>query len=497
MKVVKGLDQENNEVNGEDKETTGYIKIGKFPFFMLMFLLVFATAGIITFALAFGNDKAVNLGVPERTEFEKLYEAYDKLNENYFTELEREALVEGAINGMVESLDDPYSDYLSVEEAEQFDEVISSSFEGIGAEIQSKNGFITVVSPIKGAPAERAGLKPNDQILAVDGESVQGYSTTEAVTIIRGEKGTDVVLTIQRPGASETLDVTITRDEIPIETVSSEMKENGVGYLQIKTFSENTYQEVTSALTTLQEEKMKGLVIDLRQNPGGLLDEAIKISNLFVPEGEIILQIEDNEGNRQQVVAEAGNKIDLPISILINEGSASASEILAAAVNETVEVPLIGQKSFGKGTVQSAEPFEDGSSLKMTTSKWLTPEGNWIHTEGIEPTHQVSLPEYSNLPYIEPSNEWKENDVSDQIKAAEEMLQILGYEPGKLDGILDSAAVEALKEFQKDESIEVTGILTGDTTVTLMEKIQEKLLEDDPQLKKAIEVLNTNEGKSE
>ncbi|WP_335871683.1 S41 family peptidase [Bacillus sp. 2205SS5-2] len=495
MKVVKGLDQENNEVTSEEQNSSSYFKIGKFRFLMLLFVLVFATAAITTFALAFGDEKAVDVGVPEpltgekRAEFEKLFEAYDKLNEQYYTDIETETLINGAINGMVESLDDPYSDYMSVEEAEQFNQVISSSFEGIGAEIQSKNGFITVVSPIKGAPAEKAGLKPNDQILAVDGESVQGFSTTDAVMLIRGEKGTEVVLTIQRPGNSEALDVSITRDEIPIESVTAEMKENGVALIQIKSFSDKTYSELTSALETMKDKGMKGMVIDLRQNPGGLLDQAIQISNLFVPKGEKIVQIEDREGNRQPVLAEGGEKIDIPVSVLINEGSASASEILAAAINETIDIPLIGEKSFGKGTVQSAQPFEDGSNIKMTTSKWLTPDGNWIHTKGIEPTHVVKLPEYSSLPYIEPTNEWKENDVSDQIKAAEEMLKLLGYAPGEIDGMLDKEAIEALKEYQSSEKLEVTGILTGDTTVSLMQKIQEKLIVEDPQLQKAIDVL--------
>ena len=185
------MDNDQQQTNNESKEnnSSGFIQIRKFQFVMLIFFLVFATAGITTFALAFGDEKAVNVGVPERSEFQKLFEAYDALNNEYYKDLEQDDLVNGAINGMLESLEDPYSDYMNEEEAKRFEESITSSFEGIGAEIQEKDGHIMIVSPIKGSPAEKAGLRPNDKILEVDGESIQGLSVTDAVLKIRGEKG--------------------------------------------------------------------------------------------------------------------------------------------------------------------------------------------------------------------------------------------------------------------------------------------------------------------
>ena len=176
----------------------GYIRIRKFKFVMLIFVLVFATAGVTTFALAFGDDKPVKVAVNQRTEFNKLYDTYDQLKKNYYKDLNNDKLINGAINGMLDSLDDPYSDYMTKEEAAQFHESISSSFQGIGAEIQEKDGYIVVVSPIKGSPAEKIGLKPNDKILAVDGKSIRGMSANEAVLLIRGEKGSKVTLTIQK-----------------------------------------------------------------------------------------------------------------------------------------------------------------------------------------------------------------------------------------------------------------------------------------------------------
>ncbi len=492
MKVVEVLDQEQNQhENNVTEADNSFFKIKKFQFVMLLFFLVFATAGVTTFALTFGDEKAVNVGVPERTEFQKLYETYDKLKQNYFTDLDQEQMVNGAINGMLDSLEDPYSDYMNQEEAKRFEESITSSFEGIGAEIRERDGFISIVSPIKGSPAEKAGLQPNDKILEVDGESIQGMSVTDAVLLIRGEKGTKVTLTIQRPGIDDEMKVTITRDEIPIETVYPEMLANGVGKIQITTFSESTYDELMKAINDLKSQGMKSLVLDLRQNPGGLLEQAIKISNLFVPEGNVLFQVENNNGDVEKYAAEAGEKIDLPVAVLIDQGSASASEILAAAVSESNDLPLIGTKTFGKGTVQTAHSFDDGSNIKFTTAKWLTPNGNWIHEKGINPDYEVTLPEYSELPVINYETELKESALSEQVKAAEEMLKALGYNPGNVDGFYDEKTTEAVKEFQGNEKLEVTGTLVADSTLRLMEKLREKIQENDTQLKKAVELLQT------
>jgi carboxyl-terminal processing protease len=484
---------EQDKTDQSQQEThSSFIKMKKFKFVMLLFFLVFATAGITTFALAFGDEKAVNVGVTERSEFQKLYEAYDKLNENYFKDLDQDTLVNGAINGMLDSVGDPYSDYMNVEEAEKFQESISSSFEGIGAEIQEKEGYISIVSPIKGSPAEKAGLQPNDTITKVDDKSIQGMSVTDAVLLIRGEKGTKVTLTIQRPGQDKPMQVTITRDEIPIETVYAEMKENGVAEIQITSFSENTYKELTEALNEMNEKGMKKLVLDLRQNPGGLLDQAVKISNLFVPEGEVLFQVEDSNGKVEKYVSESGQKVDVPTAVLVDGGSASAAEILAAAVSESNDIPLVGTKTFGKGTVQTAETFQDGSNMKFTTAKWLTPDGNWIHEKGVTPDIEVKMPEYAQLPYINPEKELKESDLSDQVKTAEQMLNALDLNPGNVDGYYDEDTTKAVKQFQEKNELEVTGTLNAETTVKLMSNLRDKLKENDPQVKKAIEELNKN-----
>ncbi|WP_251025907.1 S41 family peptidase [Bacillus sp. ISL-47] len=497
MKVVKSLQNEdlnNGTSETPDKNNSGFIRMKKFHFVMLLFFIVFLSAGITTFALAFGDEKAVDVGTSERREFDKLYTAYDTLKANYFQEVDQENLINGAINGMLEALDDPYSDYMNEEEAKSFHQSISSSFEGIGAEIQEQEGYIVIVSPLKGSPAEKAGLRPNDKVLSVDGKSLQGMSSTEAVMLIRGEKGTKVELAIQRPGVDEPMNISITRDTIPLETVYGEMLEDGIAKVQITTFSENTSKELVETLNEMQQQGMKGLILDLRQNPGGLLDQAVKISSLFVPDGEILFQIEDRNGNREEVKSTKEENPNIPLVVVIDKGSASASEILAAAVNESAGVPLVGEKSFGKGTVQRAQDFSDGSNMKFTTEKWLTPDGNWIHKKGITPDHKVSLPEYATLPFINPDTELKLSSSSNQVKAAQQMLKTLGYEPGREDGFYDEKTEQAVKEFQVAEKLEETGVLAGQSTIKLMERLREEIDKNDTQIQKAAEILKEQIG---
>ena len=483
---------ENENINNETQESKpGFIRMKKFHFIMLIFLVVFLSAGITTFALAFGDEKAVTVGA-ERNEFSKLYTAYDTLKNSYFEDVEQEDLINGAINGMVQALDDPYSDYMDTKEAKNFHESISSSFEGIGAEIQELDGFIQIVSPIKESPAEKAGLKPNDKVISVDGKSIQGMSATEAVLLIRGEKGSTVTLSIERPGMAEPMDVSIVRDTIPIETVYGEMieGEEGIAKVQLTSFSENTTKELINTLNELESQGMKGLVLDLRQNPGGLLDQAIAIASLFLPDNEMILQIEDREGNRQEIKSSSSHSNpEVPLVVIVDKGSASASEILAGAFKESGNITLVGEKTFGKGTVQRAQDFKDGSNLKFTTEKWLTPKGNWIHKKGITPDVEVALPDYASLTLINPESELKLSTSSTEVQTAQKMLKVIGFDPGREDGFFDEKTEQAVKDFQVKEKMDATGILTGESTTRLMQSLRELVQSNDTQLQKAVEIL--------
>lgn len=498
---------EENNGHGQENEPSfqppakRFIKLKPFSFVMLVFGLVLATAAITFFVLTTGDEKVVEVVNPQkqtakdRKEFTKLYEAYDEMIGNYYEDIDETTVIDGAINGMIEALGDPYSDYLNEKETQQLNESISSSFEGIGAEIQELNGYINVVSPIKNSPAERAGLLPNDTIVAVDGKSIQGMSSSEAVLLIRGEKGTTVTLSIKRGEAAEPVDVKIERDVIPIETVYAEMLDDGIAHIHLTSFSEGTYDELLVALDEMEAKGMKGLVVDVRQNPGGRLDIAIKISDLFLENGKNIFQYEEKGLKPEIFTASGKRKVKVPVALVIDDGSASASEILAGALKESANVPLIGVKTFGKGTVQSPKNLPDGSNLKLTTAKWLTPNGNWIHKKGIEPDVKVPYPSYAMLPFLDSKMEMKEGMLSASIKAAEEMLKAVGYEPGEIDGMFDATTTQAVKKLQKDLTLDVNGILLGDTTYGLMEKLRTKIQEEDPQLMKAQEVLLKKVGK--
>ena len=483
--------QQEDTRDADGKSANKYVKIKKFHAVLIAFLLVFFTAGITAFALSFGDEKVVEkIQVPvERSEFSKLHHAYDLIQETYIEDIDEEQLIDGAIEGMVKALGDPYSEYMTAEEAVQFEEGLSSSFEGIGAHVEQRDDQVVIVAPIKGSPAEKAGLKPNDVILEVDGQSIQGMNVHEAVQLIRGEKGTTVELTIKRAGIDHPIKVEIVRDVIPIETVYSEMLDDDIGKIQISSFAERTYDELTTALEELREQGMKGLIIDIRQNPGGLLEQAIEISSLFVPKGEIIYQMEFYDGSRQRQLSNQKEPFDLPFVVVVDGGSASASEILAAAARDSAGAPVIGERTFGKGTAQNAQQFSDGSTLKLTMAKWLTPKGEWINEKGITPDYNVPLPDWAYLPFVDPDLELKEQTIAEEVEIIEEMLTVLGYEIESVDRYFAEETTLAVSAFQEDHDLEVTGVVHGETTMKLMQTLSEKLEKEDPQIQKAIEVL--------
>lgn len=430
-------------------------------------------------------------------ELSKINKAYSLIKERYVQKVEEDQLIQGAIQGMLDTLEDPYSVYMDEETVEQFNSSLSSSFEGIGTEVSMVDGRVTIVSPFKGSPAEKAGLKPKDQIISVDGENIEGMDLYDAVLKIRGEKGTTVTLEINRPGVQENLTIDVVRDTIPIETVYSETKTvNGkkVGVLEITSFSQNTAEDFNKKLKQLEDKGIQGLVIDVRGNPGGLFTAAQEILENFITKEEPYVQIANSDGEKKRYFSDLKEKKDYPISVLINEGSASASEILAGAMKEAGDYDLVGTKTFGKGTVQQPIPMGDGSNLKLTIYKWLTPDGNWIHKEGIKPTVQVELPEYyyTNPIQIEEALQYDQND--EKIANVQKMLKGVGYDPGRTDGYYSKQTVSAVKAFQKAQDLSVTGKLDKDTASKLqtavITKVQSK--DNDTQMDKALEVLFNN-----
>ncbi|WP_459501832.1 S41 family peptidase [Bacillus sp. C1] len=424
----------------------------------------------------------------------KINEAYALIDSRYVEDVKDDKLVEGAIQGMLSTLKDPYSTYMDKETAKQFNESLDPELEGIGAEVNKTDGKLIIVSPIKGSPAEKAGIKPNDQILSVDGNSVKDLSREEAVLKIRGKKGTDVTLEIKRSGVADPIEYKIKREKIPVFTVFSSVKkekETDIGYIQITSFSENTAKEFKDQLKELEKKDIKGLIIDVRGNPGGYLNSVQDILGLIMTDKKPMMQVEQRNGEKKKFSTELKERKSYPISVLIDKGSASASEILAGALKEGEGYDLVGEKTFGKGTVQQAVPFQDGSNIKLTMFKWLTPDGNWIHKKGIAPTVEVKQPDYYHATpiQIEKTLSYNANDV--QVKHAQEMLKSLGYVPGREDGYFSKETESALKAFQNANEMEATGELDKKTAEVLQNKIIEKIRsgENDLQLQAALKLM--------
>lgn len=443
------------------------------------------------------NSSEASVAV-DSEDFEKIQTVYDTLMSDYYQGVESETLIEGAITGMTESVGDPYTQYLNVEESSSLNESISASFEGIGAEVMKQGDNVMIVSPIAGSPAEKAGLQPNDIIVKVDEQELSGMSLNEAVSYIRGEKGSEVVLTIKR--GETTFEVTLVRDTIPVETVLYQLdKENPtIGSITITSFSSPTYEDLVMAIEDLREQGATSFVFDVRQNPGGLLNAGLSISNLFLENGDIILQTQEKDQEPVSIVADdktmGSFKVTEPSVLLVDEGSASASEILAGAVSESGNVKLIGTKTFGKGTVQNVATFDDSSELKLTIAKWLTPSGEWIHEKGITPDIEVSLPEYANLLLIDSSKTYQLGDVSAEVENLEKVLDALGYSVEDTDGYFDESTQEAVKEFQTDTKLTVDGKVTGETSIQLVESLRKLIDENDTQYEAAIKELQSSKS---
>lgn len=433
-------------------------------------------------------------GDPEQRDIEKIDQAYHLILNRYVEKVDRNKLTEGAISGMLAVLKDPYSVYMDKDTAEQFTQTLESSFEGIGAEVGMVDGKIVIVSPFKNSPAEKAGLKPNDQILKIDGESVNGLDLSKATLKIRGKRGTTVQLEIARSGLNEPLEIAVKRDKIPLETVHSAVKKvNGekVGYMQITSFSEDTASDFKKQLKSIEKQEIAGLLIDVRGNPGGLLSSVEEILNDFVTNDKPMVQIEQRNGEKEKFFSTLKRKKAYPVAVLVDKGSASASEILAASLKEAEGYPLVGQTTFGKGTVQQALPMGDGSNIKLTLFKWLTPDGNWIHKKGIKPDVPIRQPVIFQTHPLQVDQPLRQDMNNEQVKNAQEILQGLGFVPGRTDGYFSAATVRSVKAFQQYHRLPPTGIIDTVTARKLEEAaVQEmKKEKNDLQLQTALQLV--------
>lgn len=330
-----------------------------------------------------------------QTLFAPFWEAWNVVHDQYVDQpVDDVALMQGAIRGMMDSLGEAHTFYMDPQVYETENSALQGSYEGIGAYVDTSGAFLTIISPIQGSPADKAGLRPGDQVIAIDGEDMTGVSPEDARAKVLGPKGTNVTLTIARESESEPLEFIITRGEITIASVTGKMLDNGIAYVDINTFGEKTTQELGDTLDNLLKENPKGIIIDLRNNPGGYLSTAVEVSSEFIDKG-VILYEKYGDGKRDEYKALGnGRATDIPLVVLINEGSASASEILAGALQDYGRAKLVGVVSYGKGSVQVRVPLSnDQGAASVTIAKWLTPKERAIDHVGLTPDVYVTMTE--------------------------------------------------------------------------------------------------------
>lgn len=351
---------------------------------MRLTVWIFTAILLLSMSVSTGITKPV--GEDLYGPLKRFSQAMDMVERQYVRDVTRDELINGAIRGMLQDLD-PHSTFMTAEEFKEMRIGTSGEFSGIGIEISIRDGRLTVISPIEDTPAYEAGLMAGDIILEIDGENTQDITLIEAVKLIRGPKGSEIVLTVLHKDGNMPVKISIRRDTIPIRGAKGEELADGYFYLRLTRFHEHTTQEMRQLINEYsRKHEMKGIVLDLRNNPGGLLDQAVSVADTFLTEGNIVyIQGRDPKSRKDFDARKSSKDIDLPMVVLVNAGSASASEIVAGALQDHNRALLLGERSFGKGSVQSVIPLADGSGIKMTTAMYYTPSGRSIQAEGITP----------------------------------------------------------------------------------------------------------------
>ena len=352
---------------------------------------------IIGNIITYDKENIVFNSVPE--ELDEFVSTYNTINNSYYKKISKDKLVDAAIEGMLSSLDDPYSEYMNKTDSTEFNETVNGEYNGIGITIISDNDAVKIVSVFDNSPAKKVGLKAEDEITSINDEKVANKNTEQISKLIKNSK--KVKIKVIRD--NEEKEYTIKKGTVDIPSVTSKMidKDNKIGYISISIFSSNTYKEFNKALEKLEKNNMKALVIDVRNNPGGHLDQVSDIIDLFLNKNDVMYQIKNN-GKKKKVYAATNSKRKYKIDVLINRNSASASEILAAALKESYNSSVVGVNSYGKGSVQKQYKLANGSSIKYTVKKWYTPKGESIDKKGVEPTEVIEQSEdYFNDPSID------------------------------------------------------------------------------------------------
>ena len=482
---------ESQETHTDDNtekshSTVKYIQFKRWHFIWILVGTIILTALITIFATISISNFMSGLSSEQRKDVAKIEQAYKTIDNEYYKDVNSKTLSDAAINGMVKELDDPYSEYMTKQQTKAFNEDVSGDFVGIGAEMQKKNDQIQITSPMKDSPAEKAGIKPKDIVTKVNGKSVKGKPLDAIVKQVRGKKGSEVTLTIKRNGESH--DIAIKRNTIHVKSVEYE-KHGQSGVFKINKFQNSTAGELKSAIIKAHKQGVDNIVLDLRNNPGGLLNEAVKMANIFIDKNKTVVQLE--KGKHKEQVKTPNNALkdakDMDVAILVNGGSASASEVFAGAMKAHDKAKIYGSKTFGKGIVQTTHELDDGSILKYTDMKWLTPDDNYIHGKGIKPDVKIDTPAYQSLNVIPNNKTYVEGDETNHVKSIKIGLQALGYDLNNQSKSFDHELTEALKKFQKDQKLTVNGNFDKATNNKFTEMLVNKANEKDTVLEELLD----------
>ena len=421
-------------------------------------------------------------------EAEIFFEALDRITGTYFYPVDNDKLIEGAIRGMIDIIDDPQVRFYDPDELEEFLLDTRGSYGGVGIRVIETNDDIVVFEAFPDSPAERSGIIAGDRILEADGNSLTGEGLDRAVELLRGPSDTTVDIKIRRPGAEEPIEMTVRREEIQIATVTSERLVGDVGYISITNFDSNTGGEFLDRLEQFEREGLEeGLILDLRNNPGGLVDQAVKIAKEIVPEGEIV-RLVGRDGEVRNIHNSSAPRKLYPIVVLINEESASAAELLAGAMQDRDAALLVGQTTFGKASVQQLEELSGENAIMLTVANYFTPSGHNIDKHGIDPDYEVEMPEILHYyRYFHPGR-LELNDYGTEVEMLQEMLIQLGFEVDS-SGYFDENTSQALKDFQIDAGIKPSGEFDEKTWVELREALDVASREQDEQLNYGLELL--------
>lgn len=425
--------------------------------------------------------------VDEKSEqLKKIESIMDTIKSEYYKDVKDEDLINGAIKGMFETLD-KHSTYFTPEEFEEFMTGLSGEIVGIGVQIEKQDDGITVVAPIEGSPAFEAGLKTGDKIIKVDDLDISDYTSDKAASVIRGKEGTKVRIGVRREGVSDLMYFELVREVIKINPVKYEIKDGNIGYLRITEFNENTSINVAEAVKAFKAKNIKGIIVDLRGNPGGLLDEVVEVCKQLIPKGPIVKIQVKNE--IVETYSSALDKAPFKIAVLVNGGSASASEIMAGAIKDSKTGILIGEKTYGKGTVQQTMRIQGAGGAKLTIANYLTPSGFSLDGIGLTPDIEVkpndaaAAAEYAA---IKGDRSIKKGIIGIDVLGVQQRLNDLGYKIEKLDGIFGAMTAKAVLAFQKDNNLKQDASVEADDIKALEIKLQEKLTAGDPQLERAM-----------